>query len=200
MNPNDKRFVKNEKLMRDTFMQMLTEKRYAEITVNELCERAYISKNAFYYHHTNMDDLLKSIMNELFEDMIKIFGDSIYFEDGPTSEGEPFDIKATFDYFGDMADFFYPFFLRDDEIGFTSRIVFALKKAMFSKINLDKSKNMDLIMLTDYVLFGSLSFVKSWILNKEYINKEDAMKLYKNIHKTTATKLLEIGTRIHSLQ
>lgn len=196
MNTNDKRYIKNEKLIRETFMKMLLEKRYAEITVNELCERAFISKNAFYYHHENLDSLIQAIMDELFVNMMKIYGKSLSFEEEICKAQEPFDFNATFDYFEEHMDVFYPLFLRDEEIGFTVRMVFSFKKAMFSHINPDKRKNMDVIMLTEYVLNGSFSLVKSWILNNQYIDKISTINLYRTVHSPSARRLFEIGRKM----
>jgi AcrR family transcriptional regulator len=46
----DLRIVKTHKALVDGFLQLLGEKRFEDITVNELCERAMVRRATFYKH------------------------------------------------------------------------------------------------------------------------------------------------------
>ena len=49
----DLRVKKTKKALADAFMELLHEKHFEEITINELCERAEIRRATFYKHYTD---------------------------------------------------------------------------------------------------------------------------------------------------
>ncbi|MBQ7642259.1 MAG: TetR/AcrR family transcriptional regulator [Acholeplasmatales bacterium] len=61
----DKRYEKKELLMKETFKELLSNKYYEDITVQELTNKAKIDRKTFYLHYNTLDDLLKSIQNDL---------------------------------------------------------------------------------------------------------------------------------------
>ncbi len=61
----DKRYEKKELLLKETFKELLSNKYYENITVQELTNKAKIDRKTFYLHYNTLDDLLKSIQNDL---------------------------------------------------------------------------------------------------------------------------------------
>lgn len=52
----DLRIIKTHKALTDTFWQMLSEKKFEDITVNELCERAMVRRATFYKHFADKNE------------------------------------------------------------------------------------------------------------------------------------------------
>lgn len=50
--------------IKNTFLELIQEKRYSEITVTELSERANINRSTFYLYYKNVFDLIDKIENE----------------------------------------------------------------------------------------------------------------------------------------
>ncbi len=63
----DKRQEKTKYLIMQSFMELLARKDYSKITVQEIIDRAYISRSTFYAHFETKDYLLKSMCNDLFD-------------------------------------------------------------------------------------------------------------------------------------
>lgn len=61
----DKRFEKKEILIKETFKQLLAEKYFERITVQELTTKAGIDRKTFYLHYNTLDDLLRAIQKDL---------------------------------------------------------------------------------------------------------------------------------------
>lgn len=61
---------RTEKWIRQAFVELIAEKKNLEkITVSEIVERADITKPTFYYHYSDLNDLVKSIENEMIEEL-----------------------------------------------------------------------------------------------------------------------------------
>lgn len=52
----DLRIVKTHKALTDAFWQMLGEKKFEEITINELCDRAMVRRATFYKHFADKNE------------------------------------------------------------------------------------------------------------------------------------------------
>ncbi|MBE6007548.1 MAG: TetR/AcrR family transcriptional regulator C-terminal domain-containing protein [Lachnospiraceae bacterium] len=62
----DRRIQKTRKAILSAFEELLSEKRYEQITVQNLIDRADIGRSTFYAHFETKDDLLKYTCQELF--------------------------------------------------------------------------------------------------------------------------------------
>lgn len=63
----DRRSQKTRQLLRDALVELLLEKRYSEVTVQTLLERANVGRSTFYAHYLDKDDLLTSEMAHILE-------------------------------------------------------------------------------------------------------------------------------------
>lgn len=67
---NDLRYIKTEKLIRDTFCDMLREMDYAQITIKDLTGRAMINRKTFYLHYNSLDELLGRLQMDIYEQVL----------------------------------------------------------------------------------------------------------------------------------
>ncbi len=74
----DRRIQKTRGAILSAFESLLAEKKYEQITVQEIIDRADIGRSTFYAHFETKDDLLKYTCQELFEHV---------FAEHPASEG-----------------------------------------------------------------------------------------------------------------
>ena len=63
----DMRVVKTRRAIRNALIELVEEKDVGKITVKELCERAEISKPAFYSHYGNIYDVVDEVENEVVQ-------------------------------------------------------------------------------------------------------------------------------------
>lgn len=70
----DKRIKKTKKYLKQTLMDLLTQKTFDQITVKEICDKSEISRVTFYTHYNDKYDLVEDIA----KDMIKIAKDEYY--------------------------------------------------------------------------------------------------------------------------
>lgn len=73
-NIKDRRVQKTRKLLKDALIELITEKDYESITVQEILDRANVGRSTFYAHFQYKDQLLYSCfedIDELFEQLNK---------------------------------------------------------------------------------------------------------------------------------
>ena len=71
MNKNDLRYIKTEKIIKESFKKCVKEHGFEKVTISMICEEGLISRNAFYLHFTDKYDLLDRIFDEFEKDFIK---------------------------------------------------------------------------------------------------------------------------------
>ncbi|CAM3246351.1 TetR/AcrR family transcriptional regulator [Paenibacillus taichungensis] len=65
----DLRILRTKQSIRKAFYELIQEKGYEAITIQDIADRAMINRNTFYLHYQNKPDLLDTCMNELLSDL-----------------------------------------------------------------------------------------------------------------------------------
>lgn len=65
----DKRSQESSAMIYNALAELMQEKEYGKIKINELCERAKLGRVTFYRHYDTIDDVLK----KKFDDMLLLF-------------------------------------------------------------------------------------------------------------------------------
>lgn len=66
---------KSKKAIKDALLELMYEKDFKQITVNELLKRANISRGTFYAHFANLEDVRQQLIGDLFAHADYLFGD-----------------------------------------------------------------------------------------------------------------------------
>ncbi len=62
----DRRVVRTRDILGDSLVELILEKPFDEITVQEILDRAGVSRSTFYTHYRNKDDLFLSDVEDFF--------------------------------------------------------------------------------------------------------------------------------------
>jgi len=65
----DRRIKRTKTAIYSAFTQLLLEKKYYKITIQEIIDLANIGRSTFYSHFETKDELLKAMCTNIFEDM-----------------------------------------------------------------------------------------------------------------------------------
>lgn len=63
MKQNDLRVQKSRRLIKDTFLKLMEEKGYKNITITDIAADAQINRKTFYFHYESIDTLYDEISN-----------------------------------------------------------------------------------------------------------------------------------------
>jgi len=67
----DLRVLRTKQSIRKAFFELIQEKGYEAITIQDIADRAMINRNTFYLHYQNKPDLLDICMEELLSELKK---------------------------------------------------------------------------------------------------------------------------------
>ena len=87
----DRRQEKTRKAVFRAFTELLEEKSYAALTVQEIIDRADIGRSTFYSHFETKDDLLRAMCTEIFE---HVFSSDLKKENTHDFSGEERDLPG----------------------------------------------------------------------------------------------------------
>lgn len=72
-----KNATRTQKWIREAFASLIAEKKSLDkITVAEIIKRADITKPTFYYHYSDLNDLVRSIENEMLDELNKVLDEA----------------------------------------------------------------------------------------------------------------------------
>jgi len=74
----DHRIRVTKAIIKDAFVSLLQKRPIKDISVKELCAEANINRSTFYFHYTDVYDLLEQIEQEMFDDLRKMLDTSNY--------------------------------------------------------------------------------------------------------------------------
>lgn len=72
----DLRVERTLNALKEALTELLQEKSFDKLTVNDICEKANIRRTTFYLHYADKYDFMKSLMEEWFFDTIRQDGEA----------------------------------------------------------------------------------------------------------------------------
>lgn len=75
MSGTNRMVEKSRKAIKDALLELMYEKDFSTITVNELLKKADISRGTFYAHFKNLEDVRQSLISDLYSHADFLFGD-----------------------------------------------------------------------------------------------------------------------------
>lgn len=70
---NNKRYKVSSEKIETTFLTLLYNRKYEEITISEICEKSGINRSTFYAHYDDINDLIIKIESKFANSMSLIF-------------------------------------------------------------------------------------------------------------------------------
>lgn len=182
----DLRVIKTRANIKNTFIDLLTKKAFAEITVQNILDQALINRSTFYKHYTDKYDLAEQFINEIMEQST-IFITKRF--DDMKDDGLPSIIYNVYDYVYDNKKIILALWkIRTDKLHLYDDLQGVLKRNCMQYLkdhNADKDSS-----LIDYysTLYASLALTTiKWIL--ESGNETDIVKIIDQLKYTFGDRL-----------
>ena len=71
----DRRVRRSRRLLGDALLQLVTEKPFGEVSVQDIADRADMNRATFYLHFHSKEELLLHALTERFDELVGSFGE-----------------------------------------------------------------------------------------------------------------------------
>lgn len=165
----DLRVLRTRQSIRKAFFELIQEKGYEAITIQDIADRAMINRNTFYLHHQNKPDLLDTCMDELLSELKKaVVFCPIHMNPFSISRLETV-MQAILDHISGNISFYYAMLIDENRIyPFRAKMERIIKDKLNEGWNPDQGNSPLAIskeLLLEYLVSSFMGIVIWWVKN-----------------------------------
>jgi AcrR family transcriptional regulator len=171
----DRRIARTKQLLRDALMDLIVERGYDGITVQDITDHANVARTTFYLHYKDKDELLFEGMRDIYDQLF----DSI-FEDPTRPRGADAILTSMTDatdyvHVAEYSDFYTVMLGEKGSASFIMRVwqylAESLHKRMIEEIIADtKTKpHMPIEALAYYLAGAQIGLIKWWLMQEKRV-------------------------------
>lgn len=172
----NRRTLYTKKIIKESLIDLLKHKKIHEITVTDICKKSDINRGTFYAHYKDAYDLLKSMEDELFDEISK------YIDETPVEEYKDVLLLKALELIEENKELCKILFSRHMENDIMDRIIYVANKAQIDKlINSSQVNNAFLDYFIKYSVGGVVSVIQNWMGNNLRESPEEIVKIINDI-------------------
>ena len=157
---NENRSVRNtKKRLKEGLLKLLEEKPINQISVRELTDMVDVNRGTFYFHYSDIYDMLHKIEDELFEQFEKVVDQNIV-----PGKNFPYLIDL-FSFIKENEEMTQVLLGKNTDIQFVLRIkkLFLDRSNRYWEEKLGKEGDQDFSLYSSFIILGSVGVIKSWL-------------------------------------
>lgn len=85
----DRRVRRTRRRLRDALIELVLEQGYDTITIQNITDRADLSRATFYLHYNDKDELLANSLEEMFDELVESLREPLFSDDWAASDPPP---------------------------------------------------------------------------------------------------------------
>ncbi|WP_145407486.1 TetR/AcrR family transcriptional regulator [Paenibacillus xylanexedens] len=168
----DRRIAKTKAAIFQSFVSLIAEKNFEDITINEIADRANINRGTVYFHYSDKYDLLNKCIEENLNQMIAV-------TTATDRNGETIDlIESSFlpvmRYFEENHHFYFSMLSNKGVPAFRDRMLELTTTHINIHIHMDGvNLNYNKELITQFMASAFVGIVEWWILNHMPLSADD---------------------------
>ncbi len=189
-NNEDRRLKRSRKLLSSAMTELLQEKRYIDITVKDIIDRADVGRTTFYTHYQDKEDLLISSLEDILVNFIHHMDE----------EGEGQGLLSTIEFFRHVKEHqdLYKALLRGQGMALLfdrgqSMISQKIEEHVSSLPGQQTDLSIPLPFISNYLAGAFLVLLKWWVDHKLVYSPEQIDAMYQQLVMPGTLKALGLG-------
>lgn len=183
----DLRVLRTKTNIRKAFYELMKEKKFNKITVQDIADRAFINRNTFYLHYLDKDDLLEKISDECFDKMrtkMDLFDEIVSIEN--VREGNLYELSCmSFAALLEDIEFYEMIFIGEGIPNLILEFTKLLKEHMIS-FGADDIR----FVYVEFISSALIGMMRYWIQNRDKYSVEEISRLLINMYTQNIIDLL----------
>lgn len=187
---HDLRVIKTQSLIRDSFIKLMDEKGFRNITVNDIADNAMINRSTFYLHYTDKYDLLEKTIDKAIQNILLLVEPQTHIINGePDYDMFLQNMKHILEVIEKDAQL-YKIILNDREmLGISRKFEYALKNKLASCFPIHLSISMSL--WTELMPSIYIAAIRWWLNNEMKYSPDFLAKELVKFSKSGSSYLLK---------
>ncbi len=183
--PQDRRIARSKRALRSALVQLMEERGFDNLSVNDLCERADLTRATFYNHFHDKDELLLTLEDEVIADLeifrVDLACLSLIDLAVAVRTGRPLPLLvALFDYLREQGDFLHAVLGPGGDIRFGPRLRDCVCTDLVWSVLHDRYRKSSASFVGYYVSFYAgayLGVIMRWIETGMQESSEDMARI-----------------------
>lgn len=191
---DDMRVIRTQRSIRAAFLRLLAEKKYENITVQDIAKEAFVNRNTFYLHYIDKADLLEKLSTECLDDLQKCL---VVEEVSEVDDDYVYTIiRDVLNAIEKNKEFYKIMMVESDSAFFTEKLTATLRKSIYPYVYNSESEEKRLFV--EYLIAGFIGVVRMYLRSDKISNKKLSDVLFKVLYQDSHTIFLKTGhTRTH---
>ena len=177
---NDRRTKRTKKLLKKAYIELLSQKKFTDISVKELCDLADINRGTFYLHYVDIYDLKA----QLEEEIVQYLEDLLIIHTSLKTSNDAYALFLDlFQFTEENADFFNAVLGHNSDISFLKRMQTLFKERYLDILFEGKTPNNsnDLEYSYNFIASGFTGLIESWLSTPNHPSPEEMARLINRI-------------------
>lgn len=175
----DKRVRYTKAMLRQALLKLMEQRPIGKITVTDVCAAADINRNTFYAHYASVEKLLRSIENEIFQEIRQAL-------ESQQGEDSLLDICRTMH---ENKDLFRILFSANSDEKFLKRMMQLIQGTTLQRWRQEVEafpafSEYQLTLLYTYSISGSFAVLRKWLLEDLPLAPEEIAQLLRSVNHT----------------
>ncbi len=124
----DRRIARTQQLLSRALMELVVERGYDTITIQDITDRANVSRATFYLHYRDKDELMFASMEKIYDGLASSHEKEAAFDLSDVREDTPCE-AGDFEHVAEYADFYRAMLSKHGSLGFLLRVMSYLTEA-----------------------------------------------------------------------
>ncbi len=172
----NRRILYTKKIIKESLIDLLQHKEIHEVTVTDICKKSDINRGTFYTHYKDTYDLLKSLEDELFNQILE------YIEETPVEDYKDVLLLKALELIQENKELCKILFSKQMKNDIIDRIIYIASKSKIDKlVSSSKVDDMFLDYFIKYSVGGVISVVQAWLENDLNESPKEIVNIINNI-------------------
>jgi AcrR family transcriptional regulator len=182
----NRRILYTKNIIKESLIELLKDKEIHQVTVTDICKKADVNRGTFYSHYKDAFDLLQSMEDELFNQVI------VYLTETPVEDYTDILLIKVFELIAENKELCKVLFCKQNDSKILDRILYVANKANLDKIiNTPGFTDAYLNYLLKYAIGGIIAVVQTWLENDLVESPRELLAIINNINRFSSSNFAQ---------
>jgi AcrR family transcriptional regulator len=177
----DRRIERTRQLLSKALMDLIIERGYDTITIQDITDRANVSRATFYLHYKDKEELLFQSMTKIYDALVESHEGLMPMDVGESDYATTFCNDSDFQHVAEYADFYRVMLSSKGSMEFTLRVMSYLTQVMLPSLEakLDGHEpKIPVDMIAAFLAGAQVGVTKWWIENDMRYSPQEVAKMH----------------------